>query len=511
MGKSSKAKKEKKADFTKVKLKVGKKLPKGQNLTDTSFKSKKIVIHDQAKKQSGDGPVTKKKLSLKELLSHLRHYSAYVIVALPLQELLSHLRHYSAHVRQDGLAGLRELLTRHGELVWPALGQLLPALAALLVDEDHKLRAETVLLVSDVIGQGLVLAAPAGQERRLLHEPAELRQYAASVAPLLFQTYAEVAPDLDGNGSLLSDEAAETLAVVLQVLVELLKRLRHLDITKNTALVAWFTESQWTELSRHVFASFPYSRLVGRRRKGAESGTAAAAAELGSDVINVLSCELSAGLEGGGRQETLLRTRVLDYVTAYLESDRLGELDRVCRVLPALLAAGRPAADLERRLGCVRAAAERHGRVQTAEQGTELTRLLAAIITEPEFDDLARSEDVENWATQLLPSVKFGADSLELLVLLRKMAAMGRTRFLRALESEMANLISVASAVPSADDAISWQRSIIELLFWPKDVRWEAKVAFQRFLDASETDESVKHYAREVLLEKFAPLSVEVS
>ena len=65
MGKSNKAKKEKKADFTKVKLKVGKKLPKGQNLTDTSFKSRKIVISNQLKKQAGDTPVTKKRLSLK--------------------------------------------------------------------------------------------------------------------------------------------------------------------------------------------------------------------------------------------------------------------------------------------------------------------------------------------------------------------------------------------------------------------------------------------------------------
>lgn len=65
MGKSAKAKKEKKADFTKVKLKVGKKLPKGQNLTDTTFKSKKIVIGEQLKKHGEDEPLTKKKLSLK--------------------------------------------------------------------------------------------------------------------------------------------------------------------------------------------------------------------------------------------------------------------------------------------------------------------------------------------------------------------------------------------------------------------------------------------------------------
>jgi pre-rRNA-processing protein IPI1 len=39
MGKSSKAKKEKKKDFQKAKLKVGKTKPKASNATDTSFKA----------------------------------------------------------------------------------------------------------------------------------------------------------------------------------------------------------------------------------------------------------------------------------------------------------------------------------------------------------------------------------------------------------------------------------------------------------------------------------------
>jgi pre-rRNA-processing protein IPI1 len=40
MGKSAKAKKEKKKEFQKVKLKVGKTKPKAANLTDTSFKAR---------------------------------------------------------------------------------------------------------------------------------------------------------------------------------------------------------------------------------------------------------------------------------------------------------------------------------------------------------------------------------------------------------------------------------------------------------------------------------------
>ena len=80
--------------------------------------------------------------------------------------------------------------------------------------------------------------------------------------------------------------------------------------------------------------------------------------------------------------------------TAYLESDRGSELDRVCRLLSALLCPPSPAAaadgDMDRQLACVRAAAERHGRVHSAGQGEELTRLLATIVTEPRYDRLAR-------------------------------------------------------------------------------------------------------------------------
>ena len=45
-----------------------------------------------------------------------------------------------------------------------------------------------------------LLAPPSGQQRRLLREPDQWRQYCAGLTPLLFQTYAEVAPDADKDG-----------------------------------------------------------------------------------------------------------------------------------------------------------------------------------------------------------------------------------------------------------------------------------------------------------------------
>lgn len=62
MGKSQK-KKQKSADFQKVKFKVGKKKPVGTNVTDTSFKTSSINIVSQLKK--GDEPTNRRNLSLK--------------------------------------------------------------------------------------------------------------------------------------------------------------------------------------------------------------------------------------------------------------------------------------------------------------------------------------------------------------------------------------------------------------------------------------------------------------
>ncbi|KAH9884853.1 Pre-rRNA-processing protein IPI1 [Xylariomycetidae sp. FL2044] len=54
MGSSAKKKKEKKKDFQKPKLKVGKAKPKASNFTDTSFKSKAIVLQQQLSEAAPD-------------------------------------------------------------------------------------------------------------------------------------------------------------------------------------------------------------------------------------------------------------------------------------------------------------------------------------------------------------------------------------------------------------------------------------------------------------------------
>ena len=87
--------------------------------------------------------------------------------------------------------------------------------------------------------------------------------------------------------------------------------------------VASFTERYSADLSRHVLGSFPFSRLVGRRKKSAAgaagpssaAGASAPPPELGSDAINALVCELAASLSAGGGEATArFRRGVLDYL-----------------------------------------------------------------------------------------------------------------------------------------------------------------------------------------------------
>ena len=59
-----KSKKNKKADFQKVKLKVGKKLTKGDNVTNLSFKTRQIQLTQTIRDGTGAEPVTKRKLNI---------------------------------------------------------------------------------------------------------------------------------------------------------------------------------------------------------------------------------------------------------------------------------------------------------------------------------------------------------------------------------------------------------------------------------------------------------------
>ncbi|PPQ64424.1 hypothetical protein CVT26_002131 [Gymnopilus dilepis] len=117
MPKSSKRKKEKVADFSKAKLKLGKGKAPASNAIDTSFKARSIALPSQsiAIEKDASEPVTKRQLTFGDLLSNLKHYNA--------------------GTRKDALLGLRELLDSNWDMVDSCLTPLLNALVRIISDE----------------------------------------------------------------------------------------------------------------------------------------------------------------------------------------------------------------------------------------------------------------------------------------------------------------------------------------------------------------------------------------
>ncbi|KAI0256601.1 hypothetical protein BJV78DRAFT_292526 [Lactifluus subvellereus] len=122
MPKATKKKKEKVADFSKAKLKLGKgkKLPANQ--IDTSFKARSIALPTQSitLEKDANAPTTRRKLTVTDLVIHLKHHNS--------------------NVKKDALLGLRELFEAHSELIKSSLALLIGACARLIADEDASVR-----------------------------------------------------------------------------------------------------------------------------------------------------------------------------------------------------------------------------------------------------------------------------------------------------------------------------------------------------------------------------------
>lgn len=116
----AKSKKKRQQDFQKVKLKVGKKLKKADNVTNASFRTRGIQISQQLKTGDASQPSTKKKHNITDLFSQCRHYST--------------------SVRVEAVNGLKELFTTNPHLVQSHLSDILERLAELLTDKDSVVR-----------------------------------------------------------------------------------------------------------------------------------------------------------------------------------------------------------------------------------------------------------------------------------------------------------------------------------------------------------------------------------
>ncbi|XP_006031412.1 testis-expressed protein 10 isoform X2 [Alligator sinensis] len=113
-------------DFQKVKLKVGKKKPKLENVTDTNFKTKAIQIPEQLK-EDGMLPTQNRKLNIKDLLSQMHHYSA--------------------GVKQSALVGLKDLLSQYPFIIDAHLSNIISEVAAVFTDKDSGVRGAAVCLL----------------------------------------------------------------------------------------------------------------------------------------------------------------------------------------------------------------------------------------------------------------------------------------------------------------------------------------------------------------------------
>lgn len=116
-------------DFKRARHKVGKKLPKAQNETNTTFKSKAITLPTQTVGDTKGAAVTQKNLTLKVETSLAPHDDTFCLDLGPAesarlqdalrlalaQELLGQSGHYSPKVRLEALQGLSELLAAHPE------------------------------------------------------------------------------------------------------------------------------------------------------------------------------------------------------------------------------------------------------------------------------------------------------------------------------------------------------------------------------------------------------------
>ncbi|KAK1234540.1 rRNA processing protein, partial [Marasmius sp. AFHP31] len=147
MPKSSKKRKDKAADFAKAKLKLGKGKQTPSNVIDTSFKARSIALPTQSitVEKDEDAPTTRRRQTLEDLLSHLKHHNA--------------------GTRKDAVLGLKELVTDHLEVAASSFPVIVNATVRLIGDEDASVRKALLTLYSWMLSR----IPPAEQEDVVPH------------------------------------------------------------------------------------------------------------------------------------------------------------------------------------------------------------------------------------------------------------------------------------------------------------------------------------------------------
>ncbi|GJQ85922.1 hypothetical protein Trydic_g21773 [Trypoxylus dichotomus] len=133
MGKNHRHKKFLKSEKAKTKLKNSKTkfLPKGQNITDVSFKIKPIVLTEQLRTKD-DEVLSSRKLNLKEILNRLTHHNI--------------------NIKHDNCQQLKELILReNGEFLKQNLASILKRVCPLVLDIESKVRSEAIKVIRAIL------------------------------------------------------------------------------------------------------------------------------------------------------------------------------------------------------------------------------------------------------------------------------------------------------------------------------------------------------------------------
>ncbi|XP_020535669.1 testis-expressed protein 10 isoform X2 [Jatropha curcas] len=132
---SSKKQQKRGVDFKKIKRKLGRKLPPPKNATNTEIKSKAIVLPEQSVASEKSGlAVSKKGLTLKELLQQTSHHNA--------------------KIRKDALMGMRDLFVKHPEELKLHKYAVIEKLRERISDDDKMVRETLYQLLKSVILPG---------------------------------------------------------------------------------------------------------------------------------------------------------------------------------------------------------------------------------------------------------------------------------------------------------------------------------------------------------------------
>lgn len=119
-------------DFKKIKRKIGRKLPPPKNTTNTEVKSKAIILPEQSLASEKAGlAVSKKGLTLKELLQQTSHHNA--------------------KVRRDALIGIRDIFLKHPAQLKMHRLSVIEKLRERMSDEDKIVRETLYQLLKAVI------------------------------------------------------------------------------------------------------------------------------------------------------------------------------------------------------------------------------------------------------------------------------------------------------------------------------------------------------------------------